>query len=121
MEEPTVEIVMWTTTREEALKKFTKETMADEGALSPQVLDSNRQKYKEMMSSLTVRDATKEEYRKAKGMRQPYSGMTRPFWQKGRFAKVAEEVHAAYLLEKWAKMEARNQKTVHSGGRRTDS
>ena len=30
--------------------------------------------------------------------------------QKGRFAKVAEEVHAAYLLEKWTKIDARNQK-----------
>ena len=94
MEEPTVEIVMWTTTREEALKKVTKETMVDEGELSPHVLDSNRQKYKEMMSSLTVMDATEE----AKGMKQPYRGMTKPFWQKWRFAKVAEEVHAAYLL-----------------------
>ena len=58
MDEPTVEIVMWTTTREEALKKVTKESMVEEGEFSPQVLDSNRQKYKEMMSSLTVRDAT---------------------------------------------------------------
>ena len=110
MEEPTVEIMMWTTTREEALKNVTKETMGDEGYLSPQVLDSNQQKYKEVMSSLTLRDATEEEYRKAKGMRQPYRGMTRPFWQNGRFAKVTEEVHAAYLLEKWINMEARNQK-----------
>ena len=31
MEEPTVEIVMWTTTREEALKKVTNETVVDEG------------------------------------------------------------------------------------------
>ena len=68
MEEPRVEIVMWTTTSEEALKKVTKETMVGDGELSPQVLNSNRQKYKEMMSSLTVRDATKEEYRKATGM-----------------------------------------------------
>ena len=58
MEEPTVEMVMWTTTMEKALKKVTKETMVDDGELSPQVLDSNRQKYKEMMSSLIVRDAT---------------------------------------------------------------
>ena len=43
-------------------------------------------------------------------MRQPYRGTTRPFWQNGRFANVAEEVHAAYFLEKWTKMEARNQK-----------
>ena len=63
-----------------------------------------------MMYSLAVRDATEEEHRKAKGMRQPYRGITGPFWQKGRFAKVAEEVHAVYLLEKWTKMEARNQK-----------
>ena len=84
--------------------------MVDEGELSPQVLGSNQQKYKEMMSSLTVRDATEEEYRKANGMRQPYRGMTRPFWQKWRFAKVGEELPAVYLLEKWTKMEARNQK-----------
>ena len=62
------------------------------------------------MSSLEVRDATEEEYRKARGMRQPYRGTTRPFWQKGRFAIVAEKVHAVYLLDKWTKMEARNQK-----------
>ena len=43
-------------------------------------------------------------------MRQPYRGVTRPFWQKGKFAMVAEEVHTVYLLDKWAKMEARNQK-----------
>ena len=36
--------------------------------------------------------------------------MTRPPWQKGRFARVAEEVHTVYLLDKWARMEARNQK-----------
>ena len=53
------------------------------------MLDVNRQKYKEMMSSLTVRDATEEEYRKAKGMRQPYRVMTMPFLQKVNFAKVA--------------------------------
>ena len=110
MDYPTVEIVMLTTTREEALKKVTKKTMVDEGELSPQVLDSNRQKYKEMMSRLTVMDAAEEEYRNARGIRQPNRGMTRPFWQKVRFAKVAEEVHAAYLLDKWTKMEARNQK-----------
>ena len=67
--------------------------MADEGELSTQVLDANRQKYKEMMSSLVLRDAMEEEYRKAKGMRQPYRGMTRTAWQMGKFARVAEEVH----------------------------
>ena len=35
--------------------------MADEGELSPQVVDANRQKYKEMLSSLALRDATEEE------------------------------------------------------------
>ena len=84
--------------------------MADDGELSTQVLDANRQKYKEMMSSLVLRDATEEDYRKANGMRQPYSGMTRPVWQSGKFARVAEEVHTVCLLDKWAKMEARNQK-----------
>ena len=66
MEEPTVEVVVWTTAREEALKKVTAESMADEGELSTQVLDANRQKYKEMISSLVLRDATEEEYRRAK-------------------------------------------------------
>ena len=51
MEEPTLEIAVWTTAREEALKKVTEEAMADEGELSPQVVDANRQKYKEMLSS----------------------------------------------------------------------
>ena len=60
MEEPTVEIAVWTTAREEALKKVTEEAMADEGELSPQVVDANRQKYKEMLSSLALRDATEE-------------------------------------------------------------
>ena len=110
MEEPTVEVVVWTTARDEALKKVTAESMADEGELSTQVLDANRQKYKEMMPSLVLRDATEEEYRRAKGMRQPYRGMTRPGWQRGKFARVAEEVHTVYLQDKWAKMEARNQK-----------
>ena len=67
-----VEIAVWTTAREEALKKVTWDTMVDEGSLSPKVLDSNRQTYKEMMSSLAVMDATEEEYRKTKCMRQPY-------------------------------------------------
>ena len=65
MEEPTVEIAVWTTAREEALKKVTEDAMADEGELSPQLLDENRQKYNEMLSSLALRDATEEEYRRA--------------------------------------------------------
>ena len=79
MEEPTVEIAVWTTALDEALKKVTAESMTDEGELSTQVLDANRQKYKEMMSSLVLIDATEEEYRMAKGMGHPYRGMTRPF------------------------------------------
>ena len=39
MEEPTVEIVVWTTLQDEALKKVTDDTMVDEGELSPKVLD----------------------------------------------------------------------------------
>ena len=39
----------------------TEELMADEDELSPKVLDANRQKYKEMMSSLDMTDATEEE------------------------------------------------------------
>ena len=71
--------------------------MADEGELSTQVWDANMQKYKEMMSSLVLRDATEEEYRRAKGMMQPYRGMTRPAWQRGKFARVAEEVHTVLV------------------------
>ena len=33
MEEPTVDVAVWTTAREEALKKVTAESMADEGEL----------------------------------------------------------------------------------------
>ena len=62
-----------------------------------------------MVSSLVLRDATEDVYRKSKGMRQPYRGMTRPFWQRGKFARVAEEVHTVYFQDKWAKMEAQNQ------------
>ena len=58
IEEPEVEIVVWTTELEEALKKVTENMMADEDEVSSKVLDWNRQKYKEMMSSFTVRDAT---------------------------------------------------------------
>ena len=60
MEEPEVEIAVWTTERGDALKKLTAELMADEGELSPKVLDANRLKYKEMMSSLALGDATEE-------------------------------------------------------------
>ena len=74
------------------------------------MLDANRQKYKEMMSRLVLRDATEEEYWRANGMRHPYRGMPRQLWQRGKFARVAEEVHTVYLHDKWAKMEARNQK-----------
>ena len=62
MDETTVEIVMWTTLRDAELQKVTESMMVDEGELSPKVLDSNMQKYKEMMSSLAVRDAAEEEY-----------------------------------------------------------
>ena len=74
MEEPTVEIAVWTTAREEALKKVVEEAMTDEGMLSPQVVDSNRRKYQELLSSLALRDATEVEYRKARGIGQPYRG-----------------------------------------------
>jgi len=105
-----VEIAVWTTAREEALKKVVEEAMADEGELSPQVVDSNRRKHHELLTSLSLRDATEEEYRKARGIGQPYLGMTRSLWQKGRFLRVAEEIHTVYLLDKWVKMEARNLK-----------
>ena len=105
-----VEIAVWTTAREEALKKVSEEAMTDECELSPQVVDANRQKYKDMLSSMALRDATVEEYRKTRGVGQPYRWMTRPPWQKGRFTRVAEDVHTVYLQDKWAKMEARNLK-----------
>ena len=71
MEEPTVEIAVWTTAREEALKKVMEEAMADERELPTRVVDENRQKYKDMLSSVAVRDATEEDYRKARGVGQP--------------------------------------------------
>ena len=82
------------------------------------MVDANRHKYKEMLSSLALRDATDEVYRKDSGVGQPYRGMTRPLLQKGRFARVAEEVHTVYLLDKWARREARNLKrfTTAVGG-----
>ena len=110
MEEPMVELAVWTTAREEALKKVMEEAKTDEGELPTKVLDDNRQKYKYMLSNVAVRDATEEDYRKARGVGQPYRGMTRPPWQKGRLARVAEEVHTVYLQDKWANMEARNLK-----------
>jgi len=110
MEEPMVEIAVWTTAREEALKKVMEEARSDEGELSVGVLDGNRQRYVEMLSNVAARDAKEEEYRKARGIGQPYRGMTRPPWQKGRFTRVAEEIHTVYLQDKWAKMEARNLK-----------
>ena len=44
--------------------------------------------------------------------------MMRPLWQKWMFLRVAEEIHTVYLLDKWAKMEARNLKrfTTAVGG-----
>ena len=110
MEEPMVEIAVWTTAREEALKKVTEEGRSDEGELLAAVLDDNRQKYVEMLSNVAARDAKEEEYRQARGIGQPYRGMTRPPWQKGRFTRVAEEIHTVYLQDKWANMEARNLK-----------
>ena len=61
MEEPTVEIAVWTTAREDALKKVVEDAMADEGELSPQVVDSNRRKYQELLTSLALMDAAEEE------------------------------------------------------------
>ena len=110
MEEPMVEIAVWTTAREEALKKVMEEVRSDEGDLPTGVLDDNRQRYTEMLSNVAARDAAEEDYRKSRGIGQPYRGMTRPPWQKGRFTRVAEEVHTVYLQDKWAKMEARNLK-----------
>ena len=100
MEEPTVEIAVWTTAREEALKKVMEESRTDDGELPIKVMDENRQKYKDMLSNVAVRDATEENYRKARGVGQPFRGTTRPPWQKGRFARVAEEVHTVYMQDK---------------------
>ena len=58
MEKPTVEIAVWTTAREEALKQVMEEARADEGVLPMRVVDENRQKYKDMLSNVAVRDAT---------------------------------------------------------------
>ena len=90
MEEPMVEIAVWTTAREEALKKVMEEVRTDEGELPIRVLDDNRQKYTEMLSNVAARDAAEEDYRKTRGIGQPYRGMTRPPWQKWRFTRVAK-------------------------------
>ena len=78
MEEPMVEIAVWTTAREEELKKVMEEVRSDEGDLPTGVLDDNRQRYTEMLSNVAARDAAEEDYRKASGIGQPYRGMTRP-------------------------------------------
>ena len=44
----------------DGVEKCHEDMMADEGELSPKVLDSNRQMYKEMRSNLAVRDATEK-------------------------------------------------------------
>ena len=92
------------------VEKVMEEVRSDEGYLPTGVLDDNMQRYTEMLSNVAARDAAEEDYRKARGIGQPYRGMTRPPWQKGRFARVAEEVHTVCLLDKWAMMESRNQK-----------
>ena len=74
MEEPTAEIAVWTTAREEALKKVMEEVRSDDGDLPAGVLDDNRQKYAEMLSNVAARDAKEEEYRKVRGIGQPYRG-----------------------------------------------
>ena len=90
------------------MKKVTEEVRTDEGELPMKALYDNRQKYKDMLSNVAARDATEEDYRKARGVGQPYRGMTRPPWQKRGFTRVAEDVHTVYLQDKWANMEARN-------------
>ena len=56
MEEPMVEIAVWTTAREEALKKVMEEVRSDEGDLPTGVLDDNRQRYVEMLSNVATRE-----------------------------------------------------------------
>ena len=55
MEEPMVEIAVWTTAREEALKKVMEEVRSDEGELPTRLLDDNRQRYTEMLSNVAAR------------------------------------------------------------------
>ena len=52
------------------------EVRTDEGELPMKALDKNMQKYKDMLSNVAARDATEEDYRKARGVEQPYRGMT---------------------------------------------
>ena len=85
-----VEIAVWTTAREEALKEVMDEARTDEGEVPMKALDENRQRYKDMLANVAARDATEEDYRKARGVGQPYRVTTRPLWQKGRLAMVAE-------------------------------
>ena len=105
-----MEIALWTTAREEALKNVTEESMADDDELLTQVLDANRQKYKEMVSSFVLRDGTEEEYRKAKGMRQPYRGMTRPFWQRESLLGWLKRCTPCTCRISGQRWKARNQK-----------
>ena len=68
IEEPMVEIAVWTTAREEALKKVMEEARTDEGEVPMRVLDENRQRYKDILANVAARDATEEDYRKIIGV-----------------------------------------------------
>ena len=60
MEEPMVEIAVWTTAREEALNKVMDEARTDEGEVPMKALDENRQRYKDMLANVAAKDATEE-------------------------------------------------------------
>ena len=60
MDEKMVEIDVWTTAREEALKKVMEEARTDEGEVPMKALDENRQRYKDMLANVAAKDATEE-------------------------------------------------------------
>ena len=55
-----VETAVWTTAREEALRKGMEEGRTDEIDLSMKAIYENRQRYKDMLSNVAVRDAIGE-------------------------------------------------------------
>ena len=63
-----------------------------------------------MLTHLAARDILVEDSRKANGMAQPYQGMTRLDWRGARSPKVAEEIHKAYLQDRWTNVEGRNKR-----------
>ena len=112
MEEPMGELTVWTNEREKILHKVvvSQLTETDAGKVNPGLLEETTEKYTEMLTQLTARDILEEDSRKGMGMAQPCRGMAIPDWIGARFPIVAEELHTAFLQDRWAKMEGRNKR-----------